>query len=172
MKSAISFLFATIFLFSCDYNPLEHILKKRGNSPEIVGSWRLLYIKGEDPEGQFQYPFDMDTKGFASFDERYNFSFQYYDATRPRMKSDDPFFCSDPEIRIAYLSGQSLFGQYKLYRDSVGLHIAASLNPNISETTEKRYYKIHGDTLFIIASGRYLNGVFLKEHSVWIRADK
>ena len=172
MRRSIIYPLTILLLFSCDYNPFKKTLSYLEITPEIVGSWNLLILKGEDSQGHFQYPFDVKVKGYASFDGNNNFSIQYYDATRPRMKYNDPFFSSDPEIRIAFLSGQSMFGKYELFQDSVGIKIAASLNPNFSGILEKRYYKILGDTMLMIAPGRNVNGVYLKEHSIWLRSDK
>jgi len=85
------------------------------------------------------------------------------------MRFNDPFFCSNAEIRIAFLSGYALFGKYKLFRDTVGIQIYSALNPNLSESYEKRYCKILGDTMLMIAPGKNINGVFLKEHSIWLK---
>ena len=170
MKSTISFLLLAVLLFSCIENPFKKTTKNIDITPKIVGSWNLLLLKGEDSQGHFQYPFDKEVKGFAYFDSNNNFSMQYFDATRPRMRSNDPFFSSDSEIRIAFLSGQSLFGKYRLFKDTVGMNIDASLNPNLSGNSEKWYYRIKGDTMLMIAPSRNFNGVFLKEYSIWLKA--
>ncbi|MBA7556108.1 hypothetical protein ES705_48806 [subsurface metagenome] len=130
----------------------------------------MLVLKGEDPDGHFHYPYDEDVKGFAVFDRDYNFSLQFYDATRPGLRYNDPFFCTNPEIRIAFLSGSSFFGKYRLFKDSIGMNITASLNPNLSGRQETRYYKIQGDTMLMISPVRQMNGVDLIEHSIWLKA--
>ncbi len=172
MKRAISFLLIAMLFFSCIENPFKKTVKNIETTPKIVGSWDLLILKGEDDQGHFQYPFDKEVKGFACFDTDNNFSVQYFDATRPRMKSNDPFFSSDPEIRIAFLSGQSMFGKYRLFKDTVGMDIDVSLNPNLSGNWEKWYYRIKGDTMLMIAPGKKLNGVLLKEYSIWLKAGR
>jgi hypothetical protein len=172
MKSAIYLILIPLFICSCIENPFRKKQVESDISPRIVGSWDLLILKGEDRQGHFQYPFDKDVKGFAFFDKNNNFSLQYFDASRPRMKNTDPFFSSDPEIRIAFLTGQSLYGKYRLFQDSIGMNIDASLNPNFSGTWEKRYYRIKGDTMLIIAPGRKVNGIFLKEYSIWLKSGK
>lgn len=172
MKNTFYFLLIAVLLFSCIENPFKKPVKEIEITPKIVGSWNLLMIKAKDSKGHFQYPFDKEVKGFACFDMNNNFSLQYYDASRPRMKSNDPFFSSNSEIRIAYLSGQSLFGKYRLFKDTLGLSIDASLNPNYTGMWEKRYYRIKGDTMLMIAPGRTVNGIFLEEYSIWIRSVK
>ncbi|MGD2034702.1 MAG: lipocalin-like domain-containing protein [Bacteroidales bacterium] len=172
MKRAIIFSLSTLFLFSCIDNPFKKPVPRVKATPKIVGTWTLLVLKSEDPEGHFQYPYDVGTKGLACFDTTNNFSIQYYDATRPGMRYDDPFFCSDPEIRIAFLSANSFYGSYNLFRDSVQLNIKASLNPNFSGTVEKWYYRTKGDTMLLVAPGKNINGVHLKEYTVWLRSVK
>ena len=170
MKNTISFFLLTVLFFSCIENPFKKTAKDIVITPKIVGSWNLLLLKAEDSQGHFQYPFDKEVKGFACFDSDNNFSVQYFDATRPRMKSNDPFFSSDSEIRIAFLSGQSLFGKYSLFKDTVSMNIDASLNPNLSGNGEKWYYRIKGDTMLMIAPYKKLNGVILKEYSIWLKS--
>jgi len=172
MKRAIAFLLVFFPLFSCIENPFKRNAEEIEISPNIVGSWELLLLKSQDASGHFQYPFDKEVKGFASFDKYNNFSIQYFDATRPRMKYSDPFFSSDPEIRIAFLSGQSLFGKYRVFKDTVSLNIDAALNPNLSETRQNRFYRIKGDTMLLVAPGRNVNGVYLREYSIWLKAGR
>ncbi len=169
MRYIIFYFLASILFVSCIEYPFKKAPRKIEIAPKIVGSWNLVSLKGEDSEGRFQYPFDKKVKGFAYFDNENNFSIQYYDATRPKMRFNDPFFCSNAEIRIAFLSGYALFGKYKLFRDTVGIQIYSALNPNLSESYEKRYCKILGDTMLMIAPGKNINGVFLKEHSIWLK---
>lgn len=170
MKITISFLLPAMLFFSCIENPFKKASEDIDIAPKIVGSWNLLLLKGEDSQGHFQYPFDKEVKGFACFDSDKNFSLQYFDATRPRMSSNDPFFSGDSEIRIAFLSGRSLFGKYRLFKDTVSMNIDASLNPNLSGNSEKWYYRIKGDTMLMIAPSKKLNGVFLKEYSIWLKS--
>jgi len=137
-----------------------------------MGSWDLLFLKGFDPSGRIHYPYDKNIKGFAVFDKQNNFTIQYYDATRTRMSKSDPFYCSDAEIRIAFLSGASFFGNYHLSGDSLILNVKAASNPNMNSYSETRLYELRGDTLLMKAPAKKLNGILLQEHSVWRRSGK
>ncbi len=172
MKPLVIYLAASLLFISCIDNPFKKPARKIEIAQKIVGSWNLLVLKVEDSNGHFHYPFNEEIQGFAVFDRNNNFSLQYYDATRPRMRSNDPFFCADPEIRIAFLSASSFFGKYKLLRDSVDMNIMGSLNPNLKGIREKRLYKIQGDTMLLIAQGRKMNGVYFREHSIWLRSGR
>lgn len=170
MKPAILTLF--IVLSSCNLLPKKQPAKKIEIAPEIVGSWELIYLKGIDPAGQIHYPYDKNVEGFAVFDKQHNFSIQYYDASRSGMSHADPFYCSDAEIRIAFLSGVSFFGNYKLKGDSLQLNIKAAGNPNLNYRKENGLIELRGDTLLLITPPQKLNGIYLQEHSVWKRSGK
>jgi hypothetical protein len=170
MKTVYLLYFWALLFSSCNYLPdLLKPTKKTIESASIEGSWELIIYKGVDPSGRIHYPYDKDVQGFAMFDKENKFSLQVYDATRPRLSNNDPFFCSDPEIRIAFLSERSCFGTYQMRGDSILFHIDAANLPNLSGEIEKRYFELRGDTLLLIAPSRRLNGVFLAEHSVWIK---
>jgi hypothetical protein len=173
MKTIYLLCFWALFFYSCDYLPdFLKPAKKTTDAVSIYGSWELISYKGIDPSGRVHYPYGKDVKGLAVFDKNNKFSLQLYDATRPRLSNNDPFFCSDPEIRIAFLSEQSCFGMYQMRDDSVLFQIDAANLQNLSGDIEKRYCKIKGDTLLLISPGRRLNGVFLAEHSIWINKEK
>jgi hypothetical protein len=111
-------------------------------------------------------------KGFAMFDSKNKFSIQIYDANRPRLSNNDPFFCSDPEIRIAFLSEQTSFGTCQISNDSIVFMIDAANLPNLTGKLDKRYFELHGDTMLLIAPYRRLNGILLSEYSIWVNKYK
>ena len=168
----ITLLCAGALLFtSCKYFPdFLKPRKKDMDTPSLIGSFELLSYKGVDPSGRVHYPYDKEVKGFAVFDENENYVFLLYDANRPALSNSDPFFCSNSEIRIAFLSERSSFGSYEVEGDSVLFKIEAAHLPNLEGKTEKRYFEMHSDTLLIIAPGRRLNGVFIREQSIWIKS--
>ena len=172
MRPAIFTLFFFILLSGCNLLPEKPPAKKIEVVPGIVGSWELIYLKGVDPAGQVHYPYDKNVEGFAVFDRQHNFSIQYYDASRTAMSRTDPYYCSDAEIRIAFLSGASFFGNYKLESDSLQLNIKAADNPNLNHRQETGLIKLHGDTLLLITPPQRLNGIYLQEHSLWKRLGK
>ena len=167
MKKAIHITICIIFLTGCNLIPQKQPAKKITIAPEITGTWKLLTMKGIDASGHIHYPFDRQVDGLAVFDKQNNFSIQYYDAARSSMSHSDPYYCSDAEIRIAFLSGLSFFGTYDHNADTLTLKIKASGNPNLNNRIERRYCKMRGDTLLMIAPAKKLNAIFLQEHSVW-----
>jgi hypothetical protein len=96
----------------------------------------------------------------------------YFNATRPPMKNNDAFYCSDAEIRIAFLSGYSSFGKYNVSGDSLNLYIVGSTISNQTGTNQHSYFETHKDTLLIISDEQMLSGVRLKNHSIWLRSKK
>lgn len=172
MKPGKLFLFLLILITGCNLLPKKQPATKIEVVPEIIGSWKLLQVKGVDKSGHIHYPYDKSVEGFAVFDKQQNFSIQYYDASRSGMSHADPYYCSDAEIRIAFLSGVSYFGDYKLSGDSLQLNIKASVNPNLNYRKGTGVIKLQGDTLLLITPSQKLNGIYLQEHSVWKRSGK
>lgn len=171
MKTVSILCLCALLCASCKYFP--DFLKNRNKGIEeisIIGSFELMNYKGVDSSGRVHYPYEKEVKGFAVFDENSNYSFQLYNANRPPLSNADPFFCSNPEIRIAFLSERSSYGNYEIQGDSFLFRIEAAHLPNLEGKIEKRYFEMHGDTLLIIAPGRKLNGVFMREQSIWIRS--
>ena len=170
MKTLTLLVVWALLLSSCKYAP--EFLKSRQKAvegPSITGSYHLLIYKGIDPTGRIHYPYDIEVKGFALFDNEGNYSLQLYDANRPRLSNSDPFFCSDAEIRIAFLSELSSYGNYQVQGDSIYFQPEAAHLQNLTGKTVKKYFEMHGDTLLMNAPGHRFNGVFLAEQSVWVR---
>jgi hypothetical protein len=169
-----TFLLLTVIIFftgSCDLIDKMKPAKVSEPVPGLNGSWKLINLKGVDPAGRVHYPYEKDVTGFATFDEHNYFTMQYYASSRPLLSKRDPYYCSDPEIRIAFLSGASCYGTYQLSGDSLFLRVTASINPSWSWSMKKSYFKLQGDTLLLVSSGRLLNGLFLREHSLWLRVN-
>jgi hypothetical protein len=165
-------LLATILLFtfySCDLLQFKKSAKNVNPLPNLVGSWTILSYKGIDASGHVHYPYEKDLKGFATFDSAYNYSIAYYTASRPVLSNRDPFFCSDAEIRIAFLSENSFYGTYRQTTDSLFFEVIASSNPSLSWSKERFRYRTHADTLLLISSPKRINGLTLNEYSLWLR---
>jgi hypothetical protein len=170
MKNVIYTIGILLLICSCDLINKMKPAQAVKPSPSLTGSWNLLSLKGIDQAGHTHFPYEKEVKGFATFDTTQKFSLQYYAASRQALSKRDAYYCSDPEIRIAFLSGYSCFGTYRLAGDSLFLQITASMNPSSSWSEEKKYIEIHGDTLLLVSKGIILNGMMLIEHSVWIRS--
>ncbi|MBA7523682.1 hypothetical protein ES705_15820 [subsurface metagenome] len=53
---ALAYYFLVLVLFiACKDFPFKKTTRKIEISPQIVGSWNLLVLKGEDPDGHFHY---------------------------------------------------------------------------------------------------------------------
>jgi hypothetical protein len=159
-----------VLIFSCNLLPKKSA-KIPKPAPAVIGSWNLITLKGIDMAGRIHYPYEKNVQGFATFDTLNNFTMQFYASSRPLMANRDPYYCSDSDIRIAFLSCNSSYGKYRLSADSLFLQLTASLNPTLSWSSERLSYKIHGDTLLLVTPGRIRNGFMLSEHTVWLRAE-
>lgn len=135
--------------------------------PSVNGTWELLSLQGEDLAGNINYPFEMNAEGICFFDANNNFSIQYSAPDRPRLSRQDPYYCEDPEIRIAYLSARAFYGTYQLTADTVAFNIENSSFSNISGLLMKYAYRTQGDTLHLISPKMRLNGQVINEHSFW-----
>ena len=164
-------LLLILLLGACKYLPK---LKQPGE-PQVInqmaGTWTLITLKGEDLTGRIHYPYDEEVKGQAVFTKGMNFSIQYYDATRPALSQRDPYFCTDPEIRIAYLSANACFGTYEQKGDSLTLKISDAVNPSMGEQVCKCTLQFRGDTMLLISPLKKLNGVLMAEHAIWLREE-
>lgn len=137
--------------------------------PGITGTWELVYYKGEDRQGRYHYPFDREVVGQAVFDTTGSFGIQIYDAEREVFPGADPFFNSNAEIRLAFLTARASFGYYEITEGRLNLtHTAATL-PNLSGTMQVNDFIIQGDSLLIVSPEVILNGIALKEHTLWVR---
>jgi hypothetical protein len=171
MKTISYLLVGILLLVSCRQLPdfFKTSRKSRSPGPSLPGTYELIIYKGIDHLGRIHYPYNEKVKGIAIFDETEKFVIQLYDATRPYLSNSDPFFCSDPEIRIAFLSEKSFFGHYQFDGDTIALRFEGANLPNLTNKVEKRYYELQGDSLLIIGPARMHNGISLAEHSTWIR---
>ena len=174
MKRILFFLLVAGLLSSCKYLPEQfrrnkQVVEAPIKLPKIAGTWKLLNLEARDMAGKVYYPYDEKVQGMALFNDSTHFSIQYYDATRPALSQQDPFYCTDPEIRIAFLSGSAFYGYYEEYPDTLELKIITGFNPNLQLRKRKYSIQFKGDTLLMQAPIRRWNGVLLSEHSIWLR---
>ena len=164
-------LLLILVLTACKYFPKLNQTEEIPVINTMAGTWFLISLKGEDLTGRIHYPYDEEVKGQAVFTDGMNFSIQYYDATRPDLSQRDPYFCSDPEIRIAYLSSSACFGTYEQKGDSLTLNISDAANPNLGGQICKCALRFRGDTMLMISPLKKLNGVLMAEHAIWLREE-
>ncbi|MBN1598722.1 MAG: lipocalin-like domain-containing protein [Bacteroidales bacterium] len=172
MKTKIILFIALVLLASCNIGQNKKPAIQVQTGDALTGTWKLLVYKTESPDGHIKYPFEKDVDGMAVFDRKNNFSFQFYDGSRSRFLKSDPYFSTNPEIRIAFLTSRTSFGKYQINADTVFLKIKAALIPNYSGTVTKYFFKIKGDTLLMISPGMLQAGDLLSEHTIWIKESK
>ena len=172
MKTFLLTAVLLYFLSSCNLLPVKKPTQNENPIPDLTGSWKILTMKGVDAAGRIHYPFEKEVNGFTTFDRANNFSMQFYASSRPVFSNRDPYFCSDAEIRIAFLSESSAYGTFRQTTDSIFLQTVASNNPSRSWSHDRYAYKIHGDTLLLISSPKKINGQLLAEYSVWLRSSQ
>jgi hypothetical protein len=167
-----AFLIIILLMSSCDLLP-DFMKTKIKKPPEpvtdITGTWKIIYYKAEDAGGRFHYPYGREVDGLIVFDPFNNFSIQFYDSDRPSLSKSDPYYCADPEIRIAFLSSFSSYGIYQLTENKIVMETKNSNLPGRSGQVVEYTYRQMGDTLLTASPALRLSGVDMTEHTLWVR---
>jgi hypothetical protein len=171
MKQFFFIALITLLLTSCNLIDKFRDRGKDAEIPEISGTWEIIYYKGEDDKGRLHYPFD-EVKGMAVFDKHNNYTIQFYAAERDNLSKSDPFFGSDAELRITFLTSRSAFGTYSVEGDFLILKPEAANIPNLASQPEKRPYIIKGDSMLMYSPPIRWNGIEMIEHTLWVRRKK
>ena len=138
--------------------------------PKLVGTWKLISFRSQDPGGRTAYPFGKDARGRLIYEADGRMAVQLMNPNRPRFTSDDPLVTSEAEVRAAFGGYTAYYGTYSVNPDELTIvhHVEAALLPNWVGTDERRHFEFDGKVL-TLSGPLLLGGVPWVVSLVWER---
>jgi hypothetical protein len=138
---------------------------------QLVGTWKLVSIYIEGPDGSRFDPFGANPTGILIMDGNGRISVQFIGSDLPKFASNDRLEGTPEENKAVVQRILSYFGTYSVgHADhSLNIHIESSTFPNWIGADQKRFLALTGDEMKWInptaSSGPSFTG-----HTVWERA--
>jgi hypothetical protein len=138
---------------------------------QLAGTWRLISMTNQPPEGPSTYPFGDAPLGLLMYDSQGHMAVQLMAADRPPFASGDFRRGTDAEVRAAYEGLNCYFGTYTVDEDShtVVHHVAGASLPNRQGTDLVRRYALDRDRLILSTPPTRMGGELLSNVLVWER---
>lgn len=126
---------------------------------QIIGVWKLVSFKEQQPDGTVVYPMGRDVIGYIAYDSSGHMSVQLMRPNLQKFASNDPLTATPEEKRAAFEGYLAYWGTYTVNEEesSVIHYLEGSLVPNWVGTDRKRFFEISGSQLtltFPIADGQ------------------
>jgi Lipocalin-like domain len=138
---------------------------------QLAGTWRLVSIYIEGPDGSRLDPFGADPTGVLVMDGRGRISVQFIGSDLPKFASNDRLNGTPEEDKAVVQRILCYFGTYSVSDadHSLNIHIESSSFPNWKGADQKRFLALKDDEMNWInptaSSGPGFTG-----HTVWKRA--
>jgi len=119
-------------------------------SKRFVGTWKLILMQLESPEGEISYPMGHDASGLLMYDDNGNIALQVMRSGRPVIDVAKPGL--PPEDEKAIVSGYTaLYGTYDVNEadKTITYHIQASLAPSLTGKDLVRSFEFIDNKLVI-----------------------
>lgn len=113
---------------------------------QIVGAWRTVSIYNED-NGVKRHLYTDKPLGLVVFDSSGYVIQHLARPDIPKFAVDNRLKGTDQEYRQVVQGMVASFGTYTVERDTVSIRWISSSYPNRAGSTEKRVYKISGETM-------------------------
>jgi hypothetical protein len=138
---------------------------------QLVGTWMLVSIYIEGPDGSRFDPFGVNPTGVLMIDGNGRISVQFIGSDLPKFASNDRLNGTPEEDKAVVQRILSYFGTYSVSDadHSLNIHIESSSFPNWKGADQKRFLALKEDEMKWInptaSSGPGFTG-----HTVWKRA--
>jgi Lipocalin-like domain len=138
---------------------------------QLVGTWMLVSIYIEGPDGSRFDPFRPNPTGVLTMDGNGHISVQFIGSDLPKYASNDRLDGTPEEDKAVVQRILCYFGTYSVSDTdhSLNIHIQSSSFPNWKESDQKRFLSLKDDEMNWInptaSSGPGFTG-----HTVWKRA--
>jgi len=138
---------------------------------QLVGTWMLVSIYVEGPDGSRFDPFGANPTGVLMMDGNGRISVQFIGSDLPKFASNDRLEGTPEEDKAVVQRILCYFGTYSVSDGdhSLNIHIESSSFPNWKGTEQKRFLALKDDEMKWInptaSSGPGFTG-----HTVWKRA--
>jgi hypothetical protein len=137
----------------------------------LVGTWVLVSIYIEGPDGSRFDPFGANPTGILNMDGNGRISVQFIGSDLPKFASNDRLDGTVEENKAVVQRILSYFGTYSVSEadHSLNIHIESSSFPNWKGADQKRFLAVREDEMKwinpTVSSGPGFTG-----HTVWKRA--
>ena len=140
------------FVFVWALLAFSGLVHAQTTTKQMVGSWSLVSLETENADGRIQ-PFGPTPLGYISISPDGRSAMQFMRPDLPKIAANSRLKAT-PEENVAIAQGfTAFFGQWKLLDAKTGeveLHVIGSSFPNWSNTDQKRFIKVSGDTMTLI----------------------
>jgi len=142
-------------------------------TPNVVGTWRLVSYDTRTAAGVTSYPLGQDLAGLAIYLPNGRVSIQFMRRDRPAFKSGDAWRGTLEEERAAFEGFFGYAGRYTIdaARSVVTHHLEVASAPNYVGIDLVRTFSISGNRLTLRTPERQLAGQTSTSTLVWERID-
>ena len=113
----------------------------------IAGSYAFVSVVTTSASGEKAEPFGPNPTGMAMFGADGRFMITVMKPGLPKFASSNRTSGTPDEMKAVVAGSISYLGKYKVEGDTLELNIEHSTFPNWDGTTQKRTFKVEGDTL-------------------------
>ncbi len=133
----------------------------------FIGTWELVSFEMRSANGQVNYPFGRDARGYIIYSHDGYMSVAFMSVGRPKYKSRDLRGSSVEEKVLAVDTYFSYCGKYEVRGETVVHHIEVSLFPNWTGEDQVRFYKFDGDQLILSTPPLLYEGIEQTALLIW-----
>ena len=115
----------------------------------FIGTWKLKSYKVQNEKGEIIYPFGKKYLGYLIYSADSYVSLTIMSLNRPRCASDNILAVTLEESLKLQQSYMAYVAQYEIKDRIISHHIKASLFPNLTDTTQERFFEFKKNTLIL-----------------------
>jgi len=117
----------------------------------VVGKWKLISAKAENPDGDIWYPYGEDGFGILMYDAHGYMYALLMRRGRSKFVSGDPLGGTSEELKEAFEGFDAYCGTYELDIENgkVTHHVKGARFPNWEGTDQQRFFELSDDRLDI-----------------------
>ena len=137
----------------------------------FVGTWVLIRMEIERPDGSFDYPLGRDVAGTVTFTADGFMAVQLMARNRAKFKSGDVYSSTADERTLAAAGYLAYGGRYDVdeERGTLTNHVEVSLFPNWLGRDQHRFFAFDGDQLTLSTVQGFMAGGKGVARLVWRR---
>jgi hypothetical protein len=140
------------------------------HAQSLKGTWELVAVENQLPDGSRTQPYGVDPKGLLIFDNDGNYAIQMLRSSpaRPKFAANDKNKGTSEENVALVQGSNSHFGKYTVNEKehTITFNIEHAFYPNWENTTQVRSYKIENDQLKYVVTNT-TNGGAVTAVVIW-----
>jgi hypothetical protein len=114
---------------------------------DLVGTWSLVSVTGQEPNGPITNDFGPQPQGRLNFDANGSYSLMVMAGDLPKFASNNRVSGTASENETTVKGSISHFGHYSVNNGDIDFKIEYSTFPNWNATEQQRHFTINGDKL-------------------------